>query len=621
MGSWSAGPNPTTWSLSCILSRRYPIEPVEEPVAPDQGARGKPRDTFAVRSARTIAGWLVEVGAWRRRHVDISAAISGVLLLVLGVSLAFGALAADTYLHRGVEQGNEEPFVVQPTGDVLASNADLRVFAGGDLAAVADALDQGGFRYVRQPVVWSEIETSAGTYDWSLYDRIVDELSRRDIRMVAVILEAPDWSRAPESLTASDGPPTDPSRIGSFLQAFTARYGAAVPFVQFWDMPNVADRWGGNPASAAEFLPYLAAAYNGAHAGNPDVGIITPELAVTTGALAENADLAFIESLYAAGGDEFFDIVGLQLDGGTTSPDDRRISPTRQNFSRAVLMRELMIRHGDNSSPIWATSFGWARGGSTSESEQAEFVIRALERAWVEWPWMGPMFQWAFLAPEGSGAEPYALVRADGKATELYRRLASSEFQERVRADETGFAPMDSPSVSYSGGAWEDQHLEGRTFRTTDQIDAELTFTFRGTGVDAVMRIGPESGNVIVEVDGKVIPGGEGDSGDEWDLFWSETLDVPTDLTSGLEYGEHTLTIRLVSEGTLTLGGLIVERAQPFVWPIVLLTIGALIAIFFGIRSLIMLVGRRSGHLPRADDDDVWPALPSMPDWRPGRQT
>jgi len=571
-----------------------------------------------MRSARVAAGWLVEIGAWRRRHVDINAAVSGILLLVLGVSLAFGALAADTYLHRGVEQGDEEPFVVQPTGDVLAANADLRVFAGGDLSAVADALDRGGFQLVRQPVVWSEIEISEGDYDWSLYDRIVDELSRRDIRMVAVILEAPAWSRASGSLAASDGPPVDSSLVGSFLQAFTSRYGDAVPFIQFWDKPNVADRWGGSPATAAEFLPYLAAAYNGAHAGNPEVSIITPELSVSTSESEENADLAFTESLYEIDGDAFFDIVALQLDGGTTSPDDRRISPTRRNFSRAVLMRELMIRYGDTSAPIWATSFGWARGGSTSESEQAEFVIRAIERAWAEWPWMGPMFQWAFLASSGSGSEPYALVRADGTATELYRRLASAEFQERVSADETGFAPMDSPSVSYTGGAWENQHLEGRTFRTTDQIDAELTFSFRGTGVDAVMRIGPESGNVIVEVDGKVIPGGDGESGDEWDMSWFETLDLSTDLVSGLDYGEHELTIRLVSEGTLTLGGLIVERDQPFVWPIILLTVGALIAMFFGIRSMIMLVGRRSGHLPRADEDP-WPALPSMPDWRPGR--
>lgn len=566
-----------------------------------------------------IAGWLIEIGAWRNRHVDISAAISGFFLLALGISLAVGGLTADTYLHRGVEQGNEEPYVVQPTGDVLAANVDLRVFADGDLSAVMDALLQGGFRYVRQPVVWSEIEATQGTYDWSIYDRFVEELERRDIDMVAVVLGAPDWSRAPESLGASNGPPTDPSRLGNFARAFTERYGSAVPFIQVWDQPNAGDQWGGNGATAAEFLPYLVATYNGALAGYAEVQIVTPELALRTSDLEENADLVFLEALYAAGGEPFFDVVAVRLDGGTTSPDDRRISSSRENISRAVLMRELVVRSGDSATPIWATSFGWTRGGSISESEQAEFVIRALERSWAEWPWMGLMFQWAFLAPPGSDAEGYAQVRADGTATELYRRLAEPTFQARATADETGFAPMDSPSVSYDG-TWEDQHLEGRTFRTTNQTDAELQFQFRGTGLEAVMRIGPESGNVIVEVDDNIIPGGDEDSPDQWNLAAFETLDLPIELVSGLDYGDHELTVRLVSEGSLTMGGIIVERDQPFVWPIILLTIGALIAQFFGLRSLALLVGRRSGHLPRPGDDDPWPSLPSMPDWRPGRR-
>ncbi len=566
-----------------------------------------------------VAGWLVEVGAWRQRHVDISAAISSIALLALGISLGVIGLTADTYLHRGVEQGNEEPFVVQPTGDVLAANVDLRVFADGEFSAVMDALVQGGFRYVRQPVVWSEIETTQGTYDWSVYDSMVNELERRDIGMVAVVIGAPDWSRAPETLGASNGPPADPSRLGTFAQAFTERYGSAVPFVQVWDQPNLDDQWGGNGATGAEFLPYLAATYNGALAGYAEVQIVSPELAVRTSDFGENADLVFIDALYAFGGEPFFDVVAVRLDGGTTSPDDRRVSSSRQNISRAVLIRELMVRNGDSATPIWATSFGWERGGSISESEQAEFVVRALERSWAEWPWMGLMFQWAFLAPPGSDSEGYAQVRADGTATELYRRLSETTFQDRAIADETGFAPMDALSVLYDG-AWENQHLEGRTFRTTDQTDAALQFQFRGTGLEAVMRIGPESGNVIVEVNDTIIPGGDEDSPDQWNLASFQTLDVPIELVGGLDYGDHELTIRLVGEGSLTLGGFIVERDQPFVWPIILITIGALIAQFFGLRSLALLVGRRSGHLPRPGDDP-WPSLPSMPDWRPGRRT
>lgn len=571
-----------------------------------------------LRSARAAAGLLVEVGAWRRRHLDLSAALIGILLLAIGVALAFGALTADTYMHRGVEPGDTEPFTIQPTGDGLATNIDLRVFLGGELSSVADSLSAAGFRYVRQPVSWAEIEPQQGAFVWDGYDQIVNELSRREIAVIAVVVDAPDWSRDPATLDAADGPPADPSTVGAFMQQLTSKYGEAVPFVQVWDQPNLASRWGGTAATPAGFLPYLAAAHNGARAGSPTVRIVTPELAFRNAAEPDRADLNFLDGLYRVQAEGFFDIVAIQLDGGSTSPDDRRISASRHNFSRAVLTRELMVRHGDAATPVWATSFGWARSAEISPSEQAEFVIRAMERSWVEWPWMGLMAQWAFLAPAGSGAEPYALVNADGTATELYRRVTSPEIRARTSIADTGFTPMEAASVTTSG-AWDEQHLEERTFLTTSQIGASVRLEFRGTGATAIMRIGPESGNVIVELNGQVVPGGAVDAEDEWDLTWFTTSDSPVELVSGLDHGNHTLTIRLEREGTLTLGGLVVERQQPFVWPVILLTFGSLLALFFAVRSLVMLVGRRSGFLPRPDDDEAWPALPSMPDWRPSR--
>src|SRR5690606_29001770 len=120
-------------------------------------------------------GWMVEFGLWRQRHIDLGAAVIGVVLVVLGIALAMVGMRADTYMHRGVEPGDTEPFTIQPTGDGLATNVDLRVFPGGELPSVADALAAGGIRHVRQPVSWAEIETQPGSYDWSTFDPIVDE--------------------------------------------------------------------------------------------------------------------------------------------------------------------------------------------------------------------------------------------------------------------------------------------------------------------------------------------------------------------------------------------------------------------------------------------------------------
>lgn len=546
--------------------------------------------------------------------------MTGILLLMFGLGLASSAAVIDSYLHRGVESGAEQPYVVQPTGKDLATNADLRIFPESELQTVADTLATSGFRYVRQPFSWSQIEARQGEFGWSTYDAIVDQLDRREIGVIAVVSGAPDWARDPATLAVSDGPPTDPAMLHAFSEALTARYGEAVPFVQIWDQPNLASRWGGTPATGATFFPVLAAGFNGARAGNPETRIVTPELAVTSDVPSGPSDLDFLNDLYLANGDSFFDILGFQLDGGTYSPDDRRVHPDRLNVSRAILFRDLMLSHGDQSTPVWATSFGWAVSDLISREEQAEFVVRGMERSWSEWPWMGLTIQWSFLSPADSPGVPYAVVLPDGSATPVYRRLSSSAMEERAAIANTGFAPMDSRSISFSGN-WQNQHLEGRTFKTSRQVKSSASMEFKGTGVIAFIRSGPDVGSFMVSVDGDVVPGGAGESGDEWDLsLFARTNDLPRELVTGLDDERHTITITLVSPGELTLGGMVVERAPPFVWPVILMTIGAIILLFFALRSFAYLVAVRAGHLRRREDEPFAPPLPRMPNWQSGRR-
>ena len=108
-------------------------------------------------------------------------------------------------------------------------------------------------------------------------------------------------------------------------------------------------------------------------------------------------------------------------------------------------------------------------------------------------------------------------------------------------------------------------------------------------------------------------------------MLWSfytpyGTDDLPHRLVSDLDDTEHTLTITLKTPGELTLGGLVVEREPPFVWPVILLTVSSMLLLFLGLRSLIYLVATRSGHLRRRSDhaDHTFSALP---EWGTGRRT
>jgi len=553
----------------------------------------------------------------RFRRPDLTHLLGAFLLLVLGLSMITTSALTDRYLHRGVESGSERPYVVQPSGRELSTNVDMRVFTSTDVRGVAATLADAGFGYVRQKVSWAEVESVQGQYDWSSYDPIIDALSQEGIDVILVIVDAPAWSVAGETVASDVRPPADPAMLQDFAHELTSHFGAKVPFLQVWDRPNLASRWGGKPATGVTFAPYLEAAFYGARSGNPEVQIITPELARRPDVPEGLSDLAFLDSLYDAQATSFFDVVGISLSGGQYSPDDRRVNVDRVNFSRAILFRELMLRHGDGATPIWATTYGWAASDKITREEQAEYVVRGLERAWSEWPWMGLMTQWQFATEPGDPQSVYAIA-PDGSSTPLYRRLTDLALRHRSDLANTGFAPMDADAISYQGN-WDDQHLEGRTFRTTNQVGSSATVTFRGTGLIAFLRSGPQSGEFELVLDGEVLPGGEGDNGDLWSFYAYRTDDLPRRLIDGLSDTEHTLRITLKSPGELTLGGLVVEREPPFVWPVILLTVSSMILLFLGLRSLIYLVAIRSGHLRRRNDASD-PILPALPGWKPGRR-
>lgn len=226
---------------------------------------------------------------------------------------------------------------------------------------------------------------------------------------------------------------------------------------------------------------------------------------------------------------------------------------------------------------------------------------------------MGLMVQWSFATQAGDPEAPYAIAPA-GTSTPLFRRLSDPDVVRRADLANTGFAPMDADAIAFEGN-WADQHLEGRTFRTTNQVGSSTTFRFQGTGLIAFIRSGPQTGAFKLELDGEIVEGGYGENGDLWSFYYAyETTDLPQRLLSGLDDTEHVVRITLVEPGELTLGGLVVEREPPFTWPVILLTVSAVLVLFLGVRSFIYLVAIRSGHIWRREDAAAI-SLPYMTEW------
>jgi len=544
--------------------------------------------------------------------------IRALLLLSVGLMMALGASVADVYLHRGIETSANPPYVQQVSGRGLATNVDLRSFSEAQIEAIASTLRSNQFTIVRQSFDWSEIESTHGEYNWDLYDPIVRNLDDAGIQIVAVVEGAPVWAAQPGSAAGTIAPPANAADFASFLTEFVRRYGAYIAYVQIWDRPNDPAHWGGAGATPDQYVGLLAPAFNAVRTANGMTQVILSEFADRDASGTLGSDIRFLEGIYSVGGAPYFDAVAAAIDGGVASPYDRRVASRTPSLSRAVLFRELLLEKGDDTKPVWITHYGWDLSPDIDRTKQAEYLVAGIERIRTEWPWAGPVFQWALLPQQAeAGNENRALLQEDGTSTVSFQSVVGLADNGIGTVAPTGFVPMDSGPVAYSG-AWNDQHLDGRVFKTTSEVGATATITFEGTGIVAYLRRSPDAGMIRATLDGGPLPDwGNEDGASSIDLTYYQAQDIAVTLASNLEDGVHRLSLTMIEPGQLTIGGSVVSRDPPLRWPVVVTLFAALAMATVALREIAVVAAERGGSMRKHDESIQGPPLPSMPDWRP----
>src|SRR5574341_361317 len=387
------------------------------------------------------------------------------LLLALGALLMLSgsaALVSQRQMRlRGALDGLPDP-ALDARPPILGVNAELTQYNREELTENLDLIAQTGFVWVRQVFAWDEIEPQRGTYDWAAYDPIVEEAAARDLRIIAVLWRSPEW--AAKSPTA---PPNEADDFGAFAGAVAARYGDRIDVYQIWDEPNLESGWGGQPPEVIGYTRLLASAYRAIHAADPDATVLTAGLAPTIETGPDNlSDVLYLRALYDNGAARYFDGVAGKAYGFDTGPDDRRIDANLLNFSRFVLLREEMERHGDAHKLLWASHFGWnalpegwqgesSSWGLTTSEIQAAWTAGAYERALREWPWSGALIveNWQPAGPETDARWGFALRGKDGDLSPTAEAIRREH--ERIEgALWPGVYPATTPLAQYSG-QWE----------------------------------------------------------------------------------------------------------------------------------------------------------------------
>jgi len=437
--------------------------------------------------------------------------ILGIILPAVGL-LVIALLAFMVHSKQGdVSQGyGLPPDAPQAAVNPFGVNVALEQYDEAELKKALALIEAGGFHWVRQTFPWADIEPQPGLYDWTAWDRIVAAVQEHDLNLIAVLDTSPGWAQRDPNAAYRYSPPHEVADFGRFAQAFAERYGEQIDYYQIWDEPNLSAHWGNAYVDPASYARLLREGYIQIKTADPSSFILMAGLAPNSegGPLNLN-EVAFLQGMYAAGAREYFDIAAAKPYGFDTGPDDRRTEVGVLNFSRAQLVREVMLAHGDRDKAIWAVEFGWnalppgwqgppSIWGQVSEKEQARYTVAAIERARNEWPWLGVLAVTHF-QPDVPPDDPhwgFALVDQQWQPRLVYQRLQNLATAPPVAYP--GRYPADHYTARYLG----DWRLSPRGADIGKSGD-RLIIPFKGTRLDLTVRRGDFWGVLYVTVDGK----------------------------------------------------------------------------------------------------------------------
>ncbi len=343
-------------------------------------------------------------------------------------------------------------------------------------------------------------------FDWPATDYLFAALVAQDLVLVPVLDGNPaDYF----------SPPPDPTDFAAWAAQFAARYGDAVDAYIIWDEPNLSSHWGNQPVNANEYAALLSAASAAIRSVDSDAVIVAAPLASTVETGPENlADDLYLQELYNAGAAPSFDVASAKPYGFDTSPQDRSVNRQTLNFSRAILLREVMQRNGDAHKALWAGNWGWnslpagwqgspSIWGQVNEAQQAAWTVGALERARREWPWMGMMFLENWEA-EGEAGNPLWGFSIAGRETADALQQYQQSIDPAVAYPGFHLAQPADPAQLYQGG-WRFSPTYGADISQPEEGQApdSVTFTFWGTDAGLRVRRADFRARLYITVDGK----------------------------------------------------------------------------------------------------------------------
>jgi len=289
---------------------------------------------------------------------------------------------------------------------------------------------EGGFDAVIQVFSWLEIEPTREEWHWEYPDFVIRAAEHYGLDLIVRLDGLPAWA-AEEATVGQVGNLSED--YATFVGTVAQRYRGQIKGYIVWNEPNLAKEWGGRPPDPAGYTDLLRRACEAIKAADPEAAVVSAGLASTNHQNAEAMDdRMFLEAMYQAGAEAYFDALGAHPYGFAYPPDDPRGAHDGLNLARLLDLREIMEAHGDGDKPIWVTELGWTTAGAGESSwltvtpqQQADYLTSAWRWARREWPWLQVFTVWNLSQglPSSNEMAGYSLLDESGEPKPAYHAL------------------------------------------------------------------------------------------------------------------------------------------------------------------------------------------------------
>jgi len=290
-------------------------------------------------------------------------------------------------------------------------------------------LREAGFHRIRRDFLWSVLEPARGTFDFTRYDRMVDEARAAGIDLLADLLYGNVWA------TKASGadeyyPPDDPADFARFASAVAAHYAGKIRDYEIWNEPNNGFRFW-KPTLNGEpdrFGALALGTANAVRAADANARVAYGGTVYIT--LVRGPD--FVARSFAANPGLSGAINAFAMHAYSIYPPERGPESTYQYeiplVDKVATMSGLLAQASVGDVPIWITEIGWPTTKYTSEAQQARLTVRALVLAALAGA------DGAFVYTMGDGPHPEADPPEDAFGLVAYHADFSDGMEPRDKA-------------------------------------------------------------------------------------------------------------------------------------------------------------------------------------------